>query len=218
VWMEFHAFFCICSSLASMDFLPNLHYIQSCGWNSQCRACCLWESIRRRSYSRVRVSCIDSIVDRDPIVVFGSSFSFSVSFHVCIGGVFLSIFGWWALYRSDYSQRLLFSLGTYWFFFEGSRLWFIKVISELLLDVNIDEGSGLMEFIVFWVSRTFVGYLSEWIETVLEVLDSPRPTSIKLFTGCTVQGVARPSCGSMFSKHLSWGIGKVGLFWIAASL
>jgi len=34
-------------------------------------------------------------------------------------------------------------------FFEGSRLWFIGVISGILLDVDIDEASGSMKFIVF---------------------------------------------------------------------
>jgi len=67
---------------------PHIFIIQSFGRNSRCRAYCPWESIRHRSYSRVRVSCIDSIVDRDPIVVFGGSFSSSVSFHVCAVGVF----------------------------------------------------------------------------------------------------------------------------------
>jgi len=48
------------------------------------------------------------------------------------------------------------------FFFQGSRLCLIRVISGILLDVNIDEASGLMEFIVFeFLELSLDTYLNE---------------------------------------------------------
>jgi len=69
-------FFCICDSSANIHFLPYLHYFQSFVGDGQCTACCSWESIRCRSYSRVQVACIDNIAGRDPTNVLGRRFFF----------------------------------------------------------------------------------------------------------------------------------------------
>jgi len=162
--MKFHVFFCICGSSINMHFLPYLHYIQIFVGDSQCTACYSWKSIRRRAYSRVQVVCIDNMMY---LVVF---FLLQFLFHVWgIKFWLISIISQWT---GCSSHRRFFSLGIYCFFLNVLDLGLIGVISGILLDVDIDEASGSMEFIVFWVARTFVGFMSEWTEAVLEVFVS----------------------------------------------
>jgi len=89
-------------------------------------------------------------------------------------------------------------------YFSFSRLLFIFKSSRLGF-TGTDEIYGLMTFGFFWVSRTFVGFLSDWTEATSGVLSSLQPSSMMQFTGCLMLDAF--SCFLLPPRLNSWVLG-----------